>query len=76
MTRIAEKRQKTVKPGKTGEVSGRSCKETGSRIHLRMPIIEKNRQKKPAAKRTEERSPLLDCLKKKDAEEKKEFTST
>lgn len=71
MTRIAEEAKK-CKPGKTGEVSAEAVKKLAAES-LGDAHYEKNK-KKPSAKRTEERSPLLDCLKKRETEEKKEFT--
>ena len=68
MTRIAEETKK-CKPCKTGEVSAEAVKKLAAES-LGDAHYEKNK-KKPSAKRTEERSPLLDCLKKKETEEKK-----
>ena len=71
MTRIAEKSEE-CKPGKPGEVSVERVRELAEAALT--DIHYKKNQKKPAGKKMEERSPLTDCLKKSDTEEKKNFT--
>ena len=71
LTRIAEKAD-TCEIGKCGEVQVETLKKLAEDS-----LTDANYQKtvkKAAAKQTEEKSPLLDCLKKKDAPKVKEFT--
>ena len=71
LTRIAEKAD-TCEIGKCGEVQVETLKKLAedslTDAHYQKTV------KKAAAKQTEEKSPLLDCLKKKDAPKVKEFT--
>ena len=71
LTRIAEKAD-TCEIGKCGEVQVETLKKLAedslTEAHYQKTV------KKAAAKQTEEKSPLLDCLKKKDAPKVKEFT--
>lgn len=70
LTRIAEKAD-TCEIGKCGEVQVETLKKLAedslTDAHYQKTV------KKAAAKQTEEKSPLLDCLKKKDAPKVKEF---
>ena len=72
LTKIAEKTEE-CNIGKTGEVITEKVRELAEKSLT--DIHYQKSQKKPAGKRTEEKSPLLDCLKKKDAIEKEEFTA-
>lgn len=71
LTRIAEKAD-ICEIGKCGEVQVETLKKLAedslTDAHYQKTV------KKAAAKQTEEKSPLLDCLKKKDAPKVKEFT--
>lgn len=71
MTKIAEKAD-TCEIGKCGEVQVETLKKLAedslTDAHYQKTV------KKAAGKQTEEKSPLLDCLKKKDAPKVKEFT--
>lgn len=71
LTRIAEKAD-TCEIGKCGEVQVETLKKLAedslTDAHYQKTV------KKAAAKQTEEKSPLLDCLKKKDGPKVKEFT--
>ena len=71
MTRIAEKAD-SCEIGKCGEVQVETLKKLAedslTDAHYQKTV------KKAAGKQTEEKSPLLDCLKKKDAPKVKEFT--
>lgn len=71
MTKIAEKAD-SCEIGKCGEVQVETLKKLAedslTDAHYQKTV------KKAAAKQTEEKSPLLDCLKKKDAPKVKEFT--
>lgn len=71
LTRIAEKAD-TCEIGKCGEVQVETLKKLAedslTDAHYQKTV------KKAATKQTEEKSPLLDCLKKKDAPKVKEFT--
>lgn len=71
LTRIAEKAD-TCEIGKCGEVQVETLKKLAedslTDAHYQKTV------KKAAGKQTEEKSPLLDCLKKKDAPKVKEFT--
>lgn len=71
LTRIAEKAD-TCEIRKCGEVQVETLKKLAedslTDAHYQKTV------KKAAAKQTEEKSPLLDCLKKKDAPKVKEFT--
>lgn len=71
LTRIAEKAD-TCEIGKCGNVQVETLKKLAedslTDAHYQKTV------KKAAAKQTEEKSPLLDCLKKKDAPKVKEFT--
>lgn len=71
LTRIAEKAD-TCEIGKCGEVQvetlNKLAEDSLTDAHYQKTV------KKAAAKQTEEKSPLLDCLKKKDAPKVKEFT--
>ena len=71
MTKIAEKAD-SCEIGKCGEVQVETLKKLAedslTDAHYQKTI------KKAAGKQTEEKSPLLDCLKKKDAPKVKEFT--
>ena len=72
LTKIAEKTEE-CNIGKPGEVIAEKVRELAEKSLT--DVHYQKSQKKTAGKRTEEKSPLLDCLKKKDAIEKKEFTA-
>lgn len=71
MTRIAEKAGE-CRPGKSGEVSVEKVKKLAEEA-----LKDSHYQSTPkkAGKKMEGNAPLLDCLKKKDASENKEFTA-
>ena len=71
MTRIAEKAGE-CQPGKSGEVSVEKVKKLAEEA-LKDPHYQSTPKK--AGKKMEGNAPLLDCLKKKDASENKEFTA-
>lgn len=71
LTRIAEKAD-TCEIGKCGEVQVETLKKLATDSLTDAHYRKTGR--KAAGKRTEEKSPLLDCLKKKGVGEKKEFT--
>lgn len=71
MTRIAEKAGE-CQPGKSGEVSVEKVKKLAEEA-LKDPHYQSTPKK--AGKKIEGNAPLLDCLKKKDASENKEFTA-
>ena len=72
MTRIAEKADE-CEAGECGKVKVEEVKKLAESA-LADAHYQKS-TKKAAGKRTEEKSPLLDCLKKKDAPNKKDFTA-
>nr|WP_296155517.1 selenate reductase [uncultured Blautia sp.] len=72
LTKIAEKTEE-CNISKPGEVIAEKVRELAEKSLT--DVHYQKSQKKTAGKRTEEKSPLLDCLKKKDAIEKKEFTA-
>ena len=71
ITRIAEKAGE-CQPGKSGEVSVEKVKKLAEEA-LKDPHYQSTPKK--AGKKMEGNAPLLDCLKKKDASENKEFTA-
>ena len=71
MTRIAEKAGE-CQPGKSGEVSVEKVKKLAEEA-LKDPHYQSTPKK--AGKKMEGNAPLLDCLKKKNASENKEFTA-
>lgn len=71
MTRIAEKAGE-CQPGESGEVSVEKVKKLAEEA-LKDPHYQSTPKK--AGKKMEGNAPLLDCLKKKDASENKEFTA-
>ena len=71
MTRIAEKAGE-CQPGKSGEVSVEKVKKLAEEA-LKDPHYQSTPKK--AGKKMEGNAPLLDCLKKRDASENKEFTA-
>ena len=71
MTRIAEKAGE-CQPGKSGEVSVEKVKKLAEEA-LKDPHYQSTPKK--TGKKMEGNAPLLDCLKKKDASENKEFTA-